>query len=662
MKLLYVLFAARVLFVKGEWTQLRAKVFIPGDIGRERRHFALLAPNEIQKEDAPPVAELIHNMTGTGSQGNDGWIIEETKSNASSSSMHIFTGEFLNKLRNGLPTNAPASSIAHMLTSELIDQIRRRTPILDKNMPPLVKHLQIPTSLLIVPVLLGFALLVLMLTSFLDFNSKSEATSNGRKPLQPWSMIAIVALTSYRFYTGFLSATWMPYLLAMEGHQLMEDRQSFFMGTAKLIYGFSILLNPIFGLFGDQIAIMSHWSGRRLFILVGVGSSGLGIYGCLVAAEISSTGWYLTATVLWMLGEAIADVTTETLVPELLPRAQYEVSSSIRALNFLLGGLTGYTMLIVFRHQHYSWLYYGYLILMLLCAFLTLIFIGHDDTPTPQGSAEKTPLNGFFTTIVQAYTQPMHYEGGFPRACLCLFIFSLGSAPMFFLLLMVRDLVGIKDQVVMQMHFSIISIVFFIAAAVASTLGAASSGASEPNQPESPSRVASGPEAGAGGNAMDTENAEKQESQQTTANRWRMMELSTIAFGVVAACIPLTAVPQTVNQRISAFYGISALFGMAFGSVYARFQECTWSILPPRVDVANAMGFAAMSKLAGVGLGNFVAGIILDLAATGHKTYSPMGYVVMCLFCSALVFSSAYLIQGIPAAGGKQKDCNLNPK
>merc|ERR1719215_1807749 len=149
--------------------------------------------------------------------------------------------------------------------------------------------------------------------------------------LQTWSKVGILCLTSYRFYTGFLSATWMPYLLAMEGRALLGPKQSFFMGTAKLIYGMSIMMNPMFGLVGDQMALVSHWSGRRLFILVGVAAGGLGIYGCMVAAQIGSVSWYLAAVVLWMLGEAMADVTTETLVPELLPRSQYVVGATLRA-------------------------------------------------------------------------------------------------------------------------------------------------------------------------------------------------------------------------------------------------------------------------------------------------------------------------------------------
>merc|ERR1719410_2822422 len=67
---------------------------------------------------------------------------------------------------------------------------------------------------------------------------------------EQWSLVRIIGLCALRFYTGFLSATWLPYLLAMEGQALFGNRQALFMGIAKLIYGVSILLNPIFGLLG----------------------------------------------------------------------------------------------------------------------------------------------------------------------------------------------------------------------------------------------------------------------------------------------------------------------------------------------------------------------------------------------------------------------------
>lgn len=523
----------------------------------------------------------------------------------------------------------------------------------------LTQHIN--AHVLLVPVVIGFALLVLMASSMANWRWKTEEkrmhsqdpapivvdgaeappggpAAPAASELRNWSVAGIVALTSYRFYTGFLSATWMPYLLAMEGHQLMGGRQSFFMGSAKLIYGLSIMMNPMFGLVGDQMAVISHWSGRKLFVIMGVAAGGLGIYGCVVAAEIGSVWWYLAATVLWMLGEAMADVTTETLVPELLPKSQYEVASAIRALNFLLGGLVGYAALIVFRHLHYSWLYYGYLLVMLVCAFLTLCFIQPDDLrDRPEGAAPRQRGETSLATLVaQAYVLPARLEGGFPMACSCLFIFSLGSAPMFFLLLMVRDVIGIKEHVEMQMHFSIISIVFFVSAAAASVLGVLLDG--EKKKDDGASAAAEGDKEA---NAVAVE---EDSVRNGMVLRWRLMVVSTVVFGAVAAAIPMVGVLPTLFTRKAAFYFVAVFFGLSFGSVYARFQECTWSLLPKGVEVANAMGFAAMCKLAGVGIGNFFAGIILDMFSPGEAeqtSYSLGGYLIMCFFCSAVVLLSA---------------------
>lgn len=495
-------------------------------------------------------------------------------------------------------------------------------------------------SVMIVPVLVGFVVLLLSCFTCLDFSGHGKeeptmavnlalgASMNAAAPepasagaeLQRWSIKAIMVLTSYRFYTGFLGATWMPYLLAMEGHELTLERQSIFMGSAKLIYGFSILLNPLFGLVGDQVAGVSHWSGRSLFILVGVAVSGLGIYGCLVAAHIQSVAWYLLATVLWMLGEAMADVTTETLVPELLPRSQYEVSSNIRALHFLLGGLAGYVMIIVASANgwHYSWMYYAYLILMTLCAMLSLLLISTGEAQPARPSANGG--KALWTFLAKAYILPTRIEGGFPKACLCLFLFSLGTAPMFFLMLMVRDIIGIYNQDLLQMHFSLISIVFFLCAALASTLGALTSCFCNTRRSTS----------------------DAQSSSHARSRRWPLVVMSTVLFAFVCAVIPAAGIFKTYGARLTAYYMFAGLFGFSFGSVYARFQDCIWSLLPNGGDIANLMGFAAMSKLAGVGIGNFVAGLILDHFAIGD-TYEFKGYILMCAFCAVVVGVAAVL-------------------
>lgn len=433
---------------------------------------------------------------------------------------------------------------------------------------------------------------------------------------ESYSVLAVVALTSYRFYTGFLGATWMPFLVAKEGAHLWSNRQSFFMGLAKLIYGGSILLNPVFGLLGDQATLVSQKRSRQLWLIVGVVISGLGICGARLASDGENPFMYMIATAAWMFGEAMADTTTETLVPEVLPKSQYDLASAIRSLNFLGGGLAGYAALIFFKDVQFNWLYCGYIILMAFCAVPTLYFIGEKRHHSAQACQPRTCC----ASLVDAYVLPATHPGGFPRACLCLLVFSLGVAPIFFTMLMVRDIIGITEPARQQAHFSAISVCFLICAAISSTAGALM--------------------------AKDDKNS---------GRRWRLMGLSMIAFGISAQLLPSAALFKDEMWRLGCFYVSASMLGLSFGAVYALFQSCTWSLLPEGIDVANAMGFAAMSKCVGVGIGNFVAGWVLDCYGVGDGVYTPSGYFVMCIGSMIAALASIYLMQGIPKSSSDRK-------
>merc|ERR1719310_472280 len=69
---------------------------------------------------------------------------------------------------------------------------------------------------------------------------QSGAVPADGRHLQDQSLLAIVAITSYKFYIGFLNTTWVPFLIAREGDRLVAEHQAFFMGIEKLIYGFSL--------------------------------------------------------------------------------------------------------------------------------------------------------------------------------------------------------------------------------------------------------------------------------------------------------------------------------------------------------------------------------------------------------------------------------------
>lgn len=467
-----------------------------------------------------------------------------------------------------------------------------------------------------------------------------QVNNPGKQP--PASIPMILGLTFYRFYTGFLSATWLPYLLAMEGAALWEDNQALFMGLAKLLYGLSILMTPIFGLLGDKIALKSHALGRRLFVRVGIIVAALGIFLCHWSAQSSPKrhghfSLFMLGILVWRLGEGLNDVTTEAICPEMLPSTQYAISSSIRAAMFLIGGLLGYILVMVLASFEYYWLYHGYLIAMFVCGIPPLLAISKDVDKSHRRGADRDDET-FLESCMQAYVKPSQYEGGFPCACLCTFLFSCGSAPMFFLLLMLRDLVGIVQEVHLRKHFGLISMVFFLSAAVAAVLNAVCS----PKKPQQGDRRNTG---------------------EIRVTSFRYTAFAVMSFGVVCILLPfVTFFPQKAN-RAQAFYFLAALLGATFGSVYARFQDCTWQLLPQNVEFANAMGFSTMWKLLGAGLGNFIAGLILDLFPTDHPrwdaptapgekskliAYQLGGYMAVCWISALLAFATGGLVLTIP--------------
>eukprot|EP00443_Scrippsiella_acuminata_P002342 CAMPEP_0115213772 /NCGR_PEP_ID=MMETSP0270-20121206/23965_1 /TAXON_ID=71861 /ORGANISM="Scrippsiella trochoidea, Strain CCMP3099" /LENGTH=523 /DNA_ID=CAMNT_0002627529 /DNA_START=81 /DNA_END=1648 /DNA_ORIENTATION=+ len=292
---------------------------------------------------------------------------------------------------------------------------------------------------------------------------------------QEWSVGGLLLLAGYRFYSGFLSATWLPYLLAMEGGDLFASKQAIFMGLAKLIYGLTIVLNPILGKLGDQATALSYGVGRRLFCRVGITLAGLGIYVCFLADKTASFTCSLSGITLWRFGEAINGVTTDAIVPEMVPQEQYQMASGIMASSFLLGGLLGYVLLLIFDDVPYEWLYFAYPVLMICCVVPVLSTLNSDVPFAPNRRREmmmrkrsggEPDSESFRQSLIMAYVTPIKYEGGFARACLAVFIFGLGTTPMFFLLLIVRDLVGIKESDAQQRYFSIGSICFFISSAV----------------------------------------------------------------------------------------------------------------------------------------------------------------------------------------------------
>jgi hypothetical protein len=477
-----------------------------------------------------------------------------------------------------------------------------------------------------------------------------------------WSVCGLIALTSYRFYTGFLSATWLPYLLAMEGADLYRDNQSLFMGVAKLIYGLTILFNPLFGLIGDRAVAISHGISRRLFLRLGISLAGLGCLICWLADQYNFFYSFVVGIFLWRVGEAFNDVTTEALVPELVPQKQYPVASAIKAASFLFGGVFAYVLLIFMTEYHYTWLYWAYGFGMLIFALPCQLMLWND-LPMIRGSSRQT--DPFFTTLRKAYIAPALVEGYFPTACAAIFIFSFGTSPMFFLLLMIRDLVGASTDAMLQQLFSTSSIIFFVCAALATIIGGVMDKLN--GQPS--------------GQAAQSGAVSKARSLAILHERMLTVMRAAILYATICLLIPLVSLIPDNRIRIRVFFVLAAFLGWSFGSGFARFQDLTWQTIPEGMEVANFMGFNIMCRLFGVGIGNFLAGLLLDyfmiaemntgssilntianfdvtdMAQQTVPIYRPLGYAVMCGFCAIVCLVSAYMCSDM--AAGVKRDIGL---
>lgn len=334
----------------------------------------------------------------------------------------------------------------------------------------------------------------------------------------------------------------------------------------------------------------------------------------------------------------------------------------MRSLHFIAGGLAGYGALILFDGVPLIWLYIAYFCLMLVSTFVTVLIMRN------KASRRRCTSHA---SLWEAYVAPIRRSRDFARACFCMLAFSLGTAPIFFTLLMVRDLVQVADESLQQVHFSYISIVFLVSAALSSTAISLDGGDAEGPNGASGEAAASA-DTGGSASSRDAFAAGASSSQdafaipsqplvddlhgvQSAAQRMSLMMASIAAFGMVCAIIPVVSFPGSVRGRLQVFYGISIMLGVTFGAVYARFQTCLWSLLPPGSDVANAMGLAAVMKVAGCGLGNFFVGFILDSFRVSEGQVgqvgqvSPVGYAIVCWFCSLTVFASFAILDGVPS-------------
>jgi len=471
-----------------------------------------------------------------------------------------------------------------------------------------------------------------------------------------WSSLGIWMLCFYRLYTGFLAATWLPYVLAMEGEYFWPNNQSLFMGIAKLIYGIAVLMNPMFGLIGDMLAEHCQGAARRLWILLGITLSAFGIMICLWAGPRLYFLTYMFGITVWRVGESLNDVTTEAIVPELVPTRQFALASSIKAASFLVGGLLGYCALFFMADVHYTWCYFAYLGSMFICAIPSLVLL-INDKPAPPNPFRQG--KSFAYNMSQAYITPCTFEGGFPQISLAIFIMSCGTAPMFFFLLIIRDLLGVHNEVTLQRDFAIGSVLFFLAAAAATIVDVTYGDRIGPSSRAQHTDAASLSELSPRSRAESVAGAKSWEKEKI--RRIKVLVWISAIYALSVLVLPLVQFAHSLRSRFAWFYPLVVIFGATFGLGYSRFQDATWRLLPVNCDMANAMGFNVMARNFGLGVGNFCFGAMLEAFKVYHKVrkgaimttttttvalggfqvlttarqvYTDTGYDFMCIGCS----------------------------
>merc|ERR1712118_557350 len=183
---------------------------------------------------------------------------------------------------------------------------------------------------------------------------------------------------------------------------------------------------------------------------------------------------------------------------------------------------------------------------------------------------------------------------------------------------MVRDLMQITGDSQQQTHFSFSSMFFLLAAAVSSVVAT-----------------------WLAGNTVG----------KCGMTRRGLLCVTMVVFGLGISSLPVTHYIQGDVLRICWFYVGSITCGWGFGFVYALFQSCMWSLLPTNTsDIANAMGFAQLCKCIGLGLGNLIAGCILDTFSMGsshHGNYAVGGYWTIISISAFLVLSGAVLTRDV---------------
>lgn len=244
---------------------------------------------------------------------------------------------------------------------------------------------------------------------------------------------------------------------------------------------------------------------------------------------------------------------------------------------------------------------------------------------------------------------------------------------MFFFLLIIRDLIGVHEEVPLQQDFAVGSVLFFLAAAIATmldvTLGDRIGPASRAQHLDA--------------QAIQELTPRSREANLVAARAWEnekvrrltVLVFISVIYALSVCSLPIVQLFPTIAARLWFFYPLVVFFGGTFGIGYSRFQDATWRLLPQNCDMANAMGFNVMARNLGLGVGNFCFGALLECfkvpqitmsttltttthgftitamqSGIAHQVYQKTGYDAMCFGCMLFNFAAGIIAYRITAA------------
>jgi len=176
---------------------------------------------------------------------------------------------------------------------------------------------------------------------------------------------------------------------------------------------------------------------------------------------------YVVGIFIWRLGEALNDVNQEALIPDMVSEKQFQLASACKSGLSFLGGILGYVLIWLFAFMRFTWIYYAYVLLLFICAAPPLLLCSTDSAPYA-GQRQSAQGEHEAGVLTRAYLVPLTYSSSYTRMCLAGLLWNACTAPLYFILLIVRDVVGVTDERALQHDFSVASFSFCLTAALCS--------------------------------------------------------------------------------------------------------------------------------------------------------------------------------------------------